>query len=177
MGWHSAGVTLIELMVSISVLVILLTIAAPSFKDIMVSSRAVSLSNELVAALNLARSEAVKRGANVTVCKSQDPGATTPVCSTSANWVNGWLVFADDSTLGSVDVGDARLKVGEPAQAGGSGITVDAVFSNYISFLPSGAAQGNGSGSSGSFAVCVSGIRRTVSVGSTGSIQVSKGAC
>lgn len=175
--WRVSGVTLIELMVSISVLAIILSIAVPSFQGIMNSSRASAMSNELASALNFARAEAVKRGTNVTVCKSQNPNAASPTCLTTAAWVNGWLIFVDGSTRGSVDGTDVRLKIGEPASEAGTGITADAVFANYITFLPSGAALGSGTGSSGNFAVCVSGTQRTINVGSVGSIQVSKGTC
>ena len=56
------GVTLIELMITLSVAAILLSLAIPSFQQIAATNRVAGLTNELTAALNLARSEAIKRG-------------------------------------------------------------------------------------------------------------------
>lgn len=80
------GFTLIELMVTIAVLAILLTIAVPNFQTFVMNSRMASQTNDLITALSLARSEAVKRAANVTVCASSD-GATC-----TGGWEAGWIV-------------------------------------------------------------------------------------
>lgn len=61
------GFTLIELLVTIVVLAVLLTLAAPSFRDVIQNNRVTAQANELVSALNLARSEAVKQGRNAQV--------------------------------------------------------------------------------------------------------------
>jgi type IV fimbrial biogenesis protein FimT len=61
------GFTLIELLITIVVLAVLLTLAAPSFRDVIQNNRVTAQANELVSALNLARSEAVKRGRNAQV--------------------------------------------------------------------------------------------------------------
>ena len=67
---NSLGFTLVELMVTVVIVAIVLGLAAPSFQDMLRQNRAVSLVNELAASINLARSEAIKRGTRVTVCKS-----------------------------------------------------------------------------------------------------------
>ncbi|MGB9128631.1 MAG: GspH/FimT family pseudopilin [Thiobacillus sp.] len=81
------GFTLIELMVTLSVLAILLAVAIPNYQIFVVSSRVASQANDMVASLSLARSEAVKRSANVTVCASSD-GATC-----TGTWTQGWVVL------------------------------------------------------------------------------------
>lgn len=86
------GVTLIELMVSLSVLGILATIAAPSFSNLMADSARTAAVNGLFHALFLARSESIKRGTVVSVCKSPDGLA----CVRSADWHTGWMVFANE---------------------------------------------------------------------------------
>lgn len=101
------GFTLIELMVTIVVAGVLLGIGVPGFVSIINNNRLTTSANELVATLNLARSEAVKRGVQVTVRRK---GSTTQV------WDNGWNVFVDiagtpgGNNLGEfLDDGDATL--------------------------------------------------------------------
>lgn len=60
-----AGFTLIELMVTIAVAAILLAVAVPSFRHLIISNRLTTAANEVVTALTVARSESIKRNANV----------------------------------------------------------------------------------------------------------------
>ncbi len=170
------GVTMIELLVTLSISAILLALAVPSFQGFMNSNRVLTMSNDLVSALNLARSEAIKRGTRITICKCADPNATTPVCSTAAAWQNGWLVFTDGGTAGTVDGSDTRLRVGQAAGGSGS-IGGDSNFSNYVSYLPSGASLGNGGSGSGTLSICVAGLLRSIAVSATGRILVGQGSC
>jgi type IV fimbrial biogenesis protein FimT len=81
--YHKKGFTLIELLVTIAIVGILAGIGIPSFNGTIRSSRLTTNVNTLVTSLNLARSEAIKRGQPVTVRK------------TGANWESGWSVFTD----------------------------------------------------------------------------------
>lgn len=78
------GFTLIELMITIAVAAILFTVAVPSFKDTIRQNRLTTQANELITALNLARSEAIRRSQNVTV---------TPK---AGGWSSGWVVESID---------------------------------------------------------------------------------
>ena len=82
------GFTLIELMVTVSVLAILLALAWPSFTALINNNRLAAQTNELVASLQLAKSEAVRRNARITVCPSAD-GAT---CAAAGPWT-GWVTI------------------------------------------------------------------------------------
>jgi type IV fimbrial biogenesis protein FimT len=108
-----SGFTLVELMITVSIAAILLGIAIPSFTDTIKSNRLTTQANDFVTALNFARSEAVKRGYQVTLCKSTD-GAT---CVTTGNWAQGWVVFADQDNDLVFDVGETLLRVQGSAQA------------------------------------------------------------
>lgn len=90
----SSGFTLIELMVTISVMAILLMIAVPSFIEATLGSKLGAFANNVAANAHLARSEAVKRNAVVTLCVSTD-GTT---CGTGG-WEQGWIVRAADGTV------------------------------------------------------------------------------
>lgn len=81
-----SGFTLIELMVTISILAILLGIGVPSFRAMIEGNRIRTVTNDLVIALQFARSEAVKRGIPVTLCSSNDQAACT------GTWADGWVV-------------------------------------------------------------------------------------
>lgn len=84
---YSRAFTLIELLVTLAVLAIVMAIAAPSFTNLIQSNRTQTISNDLLGALQYARSEAVKRGAKVDICRRNGD-----VCANAADWGNGWLV-------------------------------------------------------------------------------------
>ena len=80
------GFTLIELLIGIAVLAVLLGIGVPSFQELIRTNRVAAITNDLLAAMQFARSEAVRRGDLVTVCSSDD-GSTC-----SGAWTDGWVV-------------------------------------------------------------------------------------
>lgn len=63
-----AGVTLIELMVTIAVLAVVLGIGVPSFRDLILQNRLTSAANELLSGIAATRSEAIKRNATRRFC-------------------------------------------------------------------------------------------------------------
>lgn|GEM_PF-664782 len=90
---HPLGFTLVELLVAIAVAAILAAIAVPSFQNSMTSNRADTASNQFVALLAMARSEALKQGATVQVCAV---AANAPQCPNTTQaatpWSAGWNV-------------------------------------------------------------------------------------
>lgn len=90
----SKGLTLVELIVTITVLAILVTVGIPQFQGLVQGNRATSAANELLGSLQFARSEAVKRSRPVTICPSSDQAT----CSGS-DWSVGWIIREDPSTL------------------------------------------------------------------------------
>ena len=84
-----SGFTLIELIVTMTILAILLAIGVPSYQSITTSMRMSGEIDSLMGDLKFARSEAVKRGLNVSAC----PTAGTPCGSTGTNWSSGWIIY------------------------------------------------------------------------------------
>lgn len=96
----SSGFTLIELMVVIAIASILMKLAAPSFKQLIQSNTISSNVNNFLADMRYARSESVRRGGGVIMCRSDAPEAASPVCGSGSGpggngWVSGWIVFHD----------------------------------------------------------------------------------
>lgn len=110
----AGGFTLMELMVTISIAAILMTIAIPSFIDFVRNNRLTAQANDFVLALTYAKSEAVKRGVRVTVCSRQNDTS----CAGSTTWDSGWLVFVDANGNGSIDTGEEILRVRSPLEGG-----------------------------------------------------------
>jgi len=92
---ENKGFTLIELIVTISIAAILAAIAAPSFTKFIDESRDRAVVQQLLKSLIVARSEAVVRGATVTVS------------AINGNWANGWQSWVDADGSGSYDDGEA----------------------------------------------------------------------
>ena len=101
------GFTLVELIVTLAVAAILMGTAVPSFTSLVNSNRLATQANDLLGAMMIARSEAIRLNRRVILCSSSD-GAT---CSSDAGRWNGWLVFADNNRNDSPDSGEV-LRVG-----------------------------------------------------------------
>lgn len=94
------GMTLIELVVTVTIVAILSAVALPSLKEMIESNRLTALNNQLVSSLNYVRGEAVKRAYEVTMCVRNSTGTG---CATSGGFENGWIVFVDCDGDNTVD--------------------------------------------------------------------------
>lgn len=81
------GFTLIEMMVTVAILAIILGIGVPSFQTLIERNRVSAASNKLFTALTTARSEAIRRGQNITLNRTGD------------SWTGGWSIAAGNTTL------------------------------------------------------------------------------
>jgi type IV fimbrial biogenesis protein FimT len=103
---YSRAFTLIELMVTLAILAILLGIAAPSFREAIQNSRTQTITNSLVSALQFARSEAIKRGTGVDICRQNTDGTA---CEDNTTWQSGWLVKLNGAGGEVLRVWDATI--------------------------------------------------------------------
>lgn len=93
---NQRGFTLVELMVTVAVIGILAVVAAPSMTDMVNNGRTTSQAEELVSSLQLARAEAVRRNARVTIC-----AGAAGACNGSTSW-GQWTMFGRDNTAAAV---------------------------------------------------------------------------
>jgi type IV fimbrial biogenesis protein FimT len=112
------GFTLIELAIVLAIAAILLRVAAPGMLRTVAARALAAQVSEFMAALRFARSEAIKRGAVVTLCAA---AVQAPGCQSGryADWRSGWIVFVDSGRHGALEPGDPLLRVQQPLQRSG----------------------------------------------------------
>jgi type IV fimbrial biogenesis protein FimT len=115
------GFTLVELMIVVVIAAILVTVAVPGFRNVILSNSVTSKVNELVGAMQIARNEAVTRNTRVTLCPmdADDPAE----CDDGGSFQDGWIVFNDLNDDETVDVGD-----GEEIFAASTGTAEEMIF-------------------------------------------------
>jgi len=119
------GITLIEMMITVAIFAILAAIAIPNLRDLIVRNRLSSMSNELMVALQYARSEAIVLRGTVTVCRSAD-GAD---CAVAGGWEQGWIAFHDRN-------GDGLVTPASLPAGGAAAIPADVVLRTWPAANP-----------------------------------------
>lgn len=159
------GFTLIELLVTLAVAAILITVAVPGYQSFVRSNRLVAQANDLISALSLARSEAVRRGANVEVCVSSNFTS----CGTGS-WAQGWIVRDAAGVIRSQ----------RPLSAGTS-LTAGTDVATKVTFTPSGRTTipVGANDASTTLTLCVTGSStgRAIQVERTGRPRVAEASC
>jgi type IV fimbrial biogenesis protein FimT len=160
------GFTLIELLFGLGVLVILLAIGIPSFQELTARHQITNATNELLASLQLARTDSVKQMRDVSLC----PSTSGSGCTGGTSWSDGWIVFRDPNANAAVDEGEVVLVVAQPLVQ-----TLSLSGPETIRYRPSGAVDTLPT----PFDIAQSGEdqERCISVTASGSASSRYGAC
>ena len=174
----SCGFTLIELLVTICIVAILATIAVPSFTRLIADNQTSSHASSFLSDVGFARSEALRRGINVSICPSTDPQIDNPGCSGN-NWKTGWIVFLDQDGNATRDTGststESLLRRREAltgslsAQALSGSPALTGLRFNAEGRFPGGARNLD-------FQSTISDVNRLTCISITGRVRVAKGA-
>lgn len=162
-GAHGAsqrGFTLIELMVTIAIAAIILSLAIPSFTEAALGSKLRATANSLAAAATMARSEAIKRREQVVLCASGNGS------SCGGDWDQGWIVLGGSTVIMAQGAAPKGFKVNGNQSS--------------LTFEPTGVGS-----TPANFTICratpsVGGQERTVAISATGRATVERttaGAC
>lgn len=119
---QAAGFTLVELMVTLAVLIILLAIGVPQMRAFLLKRQVAADAETLAMTVQFAKSEALKRSGNVSICPL---GPNTNTCATAAtqDWSAGWMVFIDEGNPTTSPAGfdaalDTAIKVEQRMRGG-----------------------------------------------------------
>ena len=163
----SKGFTLLELMVTLLVLAVVLAIALPNFGGVIRSNRVATTSNEFMAAVAYARSEAMRNNRGAVIC----PSTNGQACG--GTWADGWIVWADRNGNGLQEATETPLRVQ------GRLVKQTAPDNTAIRFSPRGTVISGPATVVLQAEDCQSGepYRRTFSVLGGGMVRMAKEAC
>jgi type IV fimbrial biogenesis protein FimT len=141
------GFTLIELMTTLGIATILVSVAIPGLQQFKKNSRQTTVTNELVSAMRVARNTAITTNSRVTVCASRDGTACHAV-----SWNRGWIAFVDEDSDRILDADEEVLRRGN----GTDDVTISSgQFASFFVYRPNGRVMNATlAGNSGQFTIC-----------------------
>jgi type IV fimbrial biogenesis protein FimT len=168
----SSGLTLLEVLITLSILAIISVFAFPSMSELLRDKRASSQVKKVVASIEYARSESVSRNIPVSICSSSNLSS----CKVSdiTSWEDGWIAFTDRDGSGAINDSDMVLRAFSSESATSSlTLTVGAFTLSPSGFLGESSAvamvyQPNN---------CTGNNRFTVTIQLTGRHRVTRGSC
>ena len=134
-----AGYSIFDLMVTSAVAGVL-GFGAVGMNGVIQDTRMTAQINQLMGHLNLARSEAIKRGITVTLCKSENGSG----CATGSEWHKGWIIFVDNNVNREIDDGETLLQIEQPLEAIALNFAGALNHDRYVTYKPNGMVEPNG---------------------------------
>lgn len=122
---RARGLSLVETLVVMSILAVLLSLSVPNMSQFFASNRLNSATSDFFAALNVARSEAMRRGASITLRHNGTAG--------SRDWSNGWTMFVDANGNGTRDTDEDIVRQG-PALSAPVTMFANSAFATTVTF-------------------------------------------
>lgn len=179
---HPHGFSLVELIVSTSILSILLSIAVPAFKTLIQKNEVHVGGEELLRALFYTRSQALKTRYTVYLCLLSNDGSSCDEVSSTINFNQGWLIFVDCNSDGVFNGTDANCDLdGDSVGDRSELLHIKQAFSSSIDILPTQRTlrrtSFNMSGRARSGSFCVeneSSKKIKIIIASTGRIRTEK---
>ena len=134
------GFTIYELLITMLIIGVVLSVGVPNLREFTQNSRIASAANDLHSSFQLARSEAARAKAPVTICASTNSMDATPVCG--GTFEDGWVIFVDlDGDLAVGGAGESILRRHPPP---GNSITITTnAGANYFGFAATGMGRGD----------------------------------
>lgn len=170
-----AGLSTLDLVMGVALAAVLCGLAAPPLQGMLSLYRTLAEAHELTQLLLFARSEAIRRGARVTVCPSASFASERPGCD-GKSWDLGWIAFVDNADTatnapGVLDGTDQLLRIG----AGRPTVRVEtkATYSAWLAFSPTGRPIGSTGLGNGTFCLLDGNSRRDLVIAVTGRVTVS----
>lgn len=147
--WQTAF-TLTELMVTIVIIGSLISIGVPAYVSLVCTTKISSYTSQLHAALLLTRSEAIKRGRSINICRSSNAQTNTPTCASvmsnslsNTGWGEGWLIYVDIDNNNVYSQGDILIQVqGTLISSITAGSIISAPNRNKLKFTSTGQTFG-----------------------------------
>ena len=141
------GFTLAERLTTLAIAAGTATMAVPMMKNLVAEGQRAEGTNELVSTIHAARSTAITRNEQVTICPSKDARQCT-----DSQWQDGWIFFLDTDHDRHVDANDEILGVVN----GITNVTIlSQDFNHFLVFRPNGQIMVNTSAeNSGEILLC-----------------------
>lgn len=132
------GMTLIELLVTLSILVVFLALAVPNMRDYLADRRLRAASLELITHINLTRQTATGTRNRLVMCAS----STGQSCDAGTQWEQGWLIFEDLNADRNIQANENIIRIKQNELD--SELTIRSPVSRQkLVFLPNGTSPGS----------------------------------
>lgn len=162
------GFTLLELIITVALVSIVTAIAVPSMKTYGQNNRLTTNINVMIGHLAYARSEAVKRSQQVSICVSNDAAT----CTGGNNWEDGWIIYIDADGSNTFDASEEVLRAQQALDT--SQTLTPTTFVSQVTYDYRGFAT-----STGSFQLCDNRTGphgKTISISNTGRVRFQDGS-